>query len=83
MNDHSKKNRWSPLSMMLAVVVLFVIYVLSIGPVYFIWHMSGNIIPEAVWDWIVFVFYSPLTWIGENVEPFGDFINWYLELWGG
>ena len=83
MSDQPIKKRLSPISVMLGVVVLFVVYVLSIGPVIFLWHMSGNIIPESVWDWIIFVFYSPLTWIGENVELFGDFINWYLGLWGG
>ena len=52
--------------------LLPVAYVLSIGPAF-------HVLPEEAW----FRIYSPLGWLGEQCEPFGNVLNWWcLDVWG-
>ena len=56
--------------------VFLLLYVLSIGPMYWKWYearfVGGNY-------WIV-AFYEPLVQ-AQRVQPVGDFLDWYIELW--
>lgn len=56
--------------------VLIVLYVLSIGPLFWVWHeayyMDGN-------KWIV-LFYMPLL-LACEIDPVGELVNWYIGLW--
>ena len=67
--------------MTLAVVALFVLYCLSIGPVVWLLEWSG-IGPSNPANLGFFVFYYPVIWLAENVEIIHDFYLWYGELWG-
>ena len=56
---------------------LFVLYALSIGPMYWRWY-------EAVYasgsSWVV-AFYYPLWVLAGVFPPLGHFLNWYVRLW--
>jgi hypothetical protein len=80
MSDQPKENRRSLASMALAAIVLLVLYVLSIGPVQLICNRSGAKMSDPVVKFII-VFYAPLRWLGENVEPFGEFFTRYIIWW--
>jgi hypothetical protein len=54
------------------------LYILSIGPVFFIWHVfklddQGPLF-DAVWG-----LYKPL--LDREHTPFGEFLSWYANLW--
>ncbi len=52
-------------------------YVLSIGPLYWIWyHSTVNSEPS-----MVEAFYRPLVYACEFVPPLGKLVNAYIELW--
>lgn len=51
-------------------------YVLSIGPMYWIWHQSAMINEPS----FVEVFYRPLLLFCQ-IPVFGDLVNAYIELW--
>lgn len=59
------------------MLILFVLYVLSIGPAFWLWmesmYLEG---PSAVAR-----FYYPLLWLCELIPPFEDLVNWYIRLW--
>ena len=67
--------------MVLAVIILFVSYVLSIGPLIFILAALG-----LPWDHPIYAaiptIYAPVYWICENSELAASFSDWYLNLWG-
>ena len=68
--------------MILVVIVLFVLYVGSIGPV--AWLMNTNTFSPTTSETlnlVLMVFYAPLSLLCEYVEPVGDFIDWYTRLW--
>lgn len=59
------------------VLILFVLYVLSIGPAFWLWmesmYLEG---PPAVVR-----FYYPLLLLCDLIPPFEDLLNWYIRLW--
>jgi len=59
--------------------ILFSLYVLSIGPLYWQWvdakYASGS-------TWLA-AFYEPLYLLGELWPLFGKCVNWYLTFWVG
>ena len=59
------------------VVILALLYVLSIGPMYWQWvdsmHVQGH--PSVA------RFYYPLLLVCEIVPVFGKVVNWYLGFW--
>jgi hypothetical protein len=63
----------------LQVLIFFVLYTLSIGPMFWKWY--GGQYLEA--DSPVAVFYEPLHLLAEWCDPFGKFMNWYVDLWIG
>ena len=56
------------------------LYVLSIGPVMYTADTSG--MSPLDQNRILSTFYWPIGWMEDNVKFFGDFISWYLDLWG-
>ena len=59
------------------MLIMFGIYVLSIGPMYWTWvrakHVEGNFFVAA--------FYEPLWRICEFIPPLREWLNWYVRLW--
>jgi hypothetical protein len=62
-------------SLIVAVVVLPILYVLSVGPAAWL-HMNGY-----VGDGIQLV-YGPLRYVYENSAVAQQVLDWYLGLWG-
>jgi hypothetical protein len=58
-------------------LALFVLYALSIGPMYWKWYAA--IYAEGP-GWIV-AFYYPLWLLSGAIPPLGHFLNWYIRLW--
>ena len=60
----------------LQTAILLVLYVLSIGPMFWYWfeaiHGDGSKYIAA--------FYTPLLYACE-IDPIRDFVNWYIDLW--
>lgn len=59
-------------------VVLVIVYVLSLGPVNWLYengHISGPALA------FVQTLYLPLIWILLNTETLAELLNWYIELW--
>jgi hypothetical protein len=59
------------------VLIVLVLYVLSIGPSFWLWMDSMSLDgPPAV-----AIFYYPLLWLCDWFPPFGDLVNWYIRMW--
>jgi hypothetical protein len=64
------------------VVVLFVLYVLSCGPVIALTLRFGEHGQHPGW---VGVFYAPLRWLYDNTairQPLDDYVEWWIRLVG-
>jgi hypothetical protein len=60
----------------LQLAVFFVLYTLSIGPMYWRWYASMYLNgPEYIAR-----LYYPL-YLLSAFRPFGEFLNWYVGLW--
>jgi len=59
------------------LIILFGLYVLSIGPMYWIWieakYVDGS--------YIVAAFYEPLWRLCGLIPFLGDWVNWYVSFW--
>ena len=67
------------------LVFVLVLYVLSIGPMYWYWYESyvmydshENAVMNAN---RVSLFYLPLVGVCEGNKYVGDYVNWYLDFW--
>lgn len=58
-------------------LILFVLYVLSIGPAFWLWMESMYLEGHPA----VARFYYPLLLLCEWIPPLEDLVNWYIELW--
>lgn len=58
-------------------VVLWTLYTLSIGPMFWQWHEAATLSGPK---WIA-AFYLPLLLVCEYIPPFGRLVNWYINLW--
>lgn len=75
------KPKSSKLSMAAWVIpTILVLYVLSIGPVMYTADSAGMSPLEQ--NKILSTVYWPIGWLEDHVKLFGDFINWWLTLWG-
>ncbi|MEX0727077.1 MAG: hypothetical protein WD065_12450, partial [Planctomycetaceae bacterium] len=63
----------------LRLIALFVLYVASIGPLYWTWYESMYLSGPK---WIARLYY-PLLLLCSIVPPFGDLVDWYIGLWVG
>lgn len=59
------------------IVIILMIYVLSIGPMFWYWHESTF----AHGDPFVAKLYYPLVLLCHAWSPFADWLNWYINLW--
>lgn len=57
--------------------ISFVLYVLSIGPLYWQWYRSQFVGGSR----ILSAFYLPLLKLAGWVPPFGAWLDWYINLW--
>ena len=57
----------------------FVVYVLSIGPLYWQWYSSMYLNGPSFYAKL----YYPLYLLAGLIPPFGEFLNWYVDLWIG
>ncbi len=57
--------------------LVFTLYVLSIGPLYWKWYgaKSGLASPFFL------VLYAPLEQLARQFPPLGHLLNWYVSLW--
>lgn len=58
-------------------LLLFVLYVLSIGPMYWEWYRGRF----AGGSKLLAAFYEPLVVLAELIPPFGQWMDWYVGLW--
>ena len=68
------KLHWGPIAVGIAILVV-VVYPLSYGPA--AWLSTHGYVP----DFLVDIPYSPLWWLSEKLEWFGEIVEWYLGLW--
>jgi len=61
------------------LLIFSVLYILSIGPMFWQWYGGRNLESNS----LVAAFYEPLYRIAGWCEPFGEFMNWYVDLWIG
>ena len=57
--------------------VLFLLYVLSIGPMYWKWFGAKSGLASPIY----LVLYRPLERLADLSPPLGHFLNWYVSLW--
>jgi len=58
-------------------VIFVLLYIFSIGPMYWPWHQAKN----GDGYRIIAVLYEPLYFLAGVVPWFGDWLNWYVGLW--
>jgi len=58
-----------------AALVLPIVYVLSIGPAWWLYR-RGYLSDSAA------IVYAPLRLLGNNCKPIEDALRWYIDLWG-
>lgn len=63
----------------LQVFIFLALYILSIGPMFWHWYAARNLESNSP----VAFFYEPLYLLAGWCEPFGEFMNWYVDLWIG
>ena len=63
-------------NVLIELAVFAVLYVLSIGPMFWYWYDGLY----ARGSWFAVAFYEPLR-IACRVEVIGEFVNWYVDLW--
>lgn len=63
----------------LQLLIFFVLYTLSIGPMFWNWYAGWNIEHASP----VAAFYEPLHRLADWNDAFGHFMNWYVDLWIG
>lgn len=59
------------------LLILFALYVLSIGPMYWRWFSAKYVNGPA----LLAAFYEPLWILAGWCPPLGAWINWYVRFW--
>ena len=77
-SDRQRGTLNSPGAIALLFVVLSSLYVLSLGPV--VWLYDQKYLPEPLKDWIKVVYMPLALLIRHKVEPFDRILTWYVEL---
>jgi hypothetical protein len=62
---------------LIRLAILFTLYVLSIGPLYWRWYGAKVGLDSRAF----LVFYGPLETLAKWFPPLGHFLNWYCSLW--
>lgn len=63
--------------MCVRLTIYWTLYTLSIGPMFWTWY-EANYLDGPKW---IAAFYFPLLVACDVIGPFGDFVNWYINLW--
>ncbi|MEW4529055.1 MAG: hypothetical protein ACF8PG_01610 [Maioricimonas sp. JB045] len=64
-------------SRLMRLGIFFVIYVLSIGPMFWPWY-EGRYLNGSR---LIAAFYEPLWILAGWIPPLGHLINWYVRFW--
>jgi hypothetical protein len=64
-------------AVLIQILITWVIYVLSIGPLYWQWYAGKYVNGPSV----IAAFYEPLWRLCGVFPPLGRFVNWYVSLW--
>lgn len=62
---------------LLQMAITLVVYVLSIGPLYWQWYAGKYVSGPTV----IAAFYEPLWILCGWFPPLGRLVNWYVSLW--
>ncbi|OAI55026.1 hypothetical protein AYO47_02575 [Planctomyces sp. SCGC AG-212-M04] len=62
---------------MLRMAILFTLYVLSIGPLYWRWYGAKSGLDSQFF----LIFFRPLEVLAKWIPALGHFLNWYVSLW--
>jgi hypothetical protein len=88
--DPSPASRWPAIGLLLLRVPIYlflitVMYVLSIGPMYWYWYesyaMHDSHEEALVYADNVSLFYLPLAEACDRNRHVSDYVNWYLDFW--
>jgi len=74
--DNGTRRRWPWAAMLL----LFAMYVLSIGPI--VWLQKNGYLSINSYIAILGTVYLPVLWLYGS-KPLGRVLDWYLSLWVG
>ncbi len=61
------------------VLLVFLLYLLSIGPVTWAWVYSGAD-PHSTAGICLGWVYTPAGWILESCDPYRDYVGWFLGI---
>lgn len=64
-------------AILLQIAITLVVYVLSIGPLYWQWYAGKYVSGPTV----IAAFYEPLWLLCGWFPPLGQFVNWYVSWW--
>jgi len=64
---------------LIQTTVFLMLYVLSIGPLFWQWYASFNSMSSPFFA----AFYTPLLLACDLCPPLSDGVNWYINLWIG
>jgi hypothetical protein len=62
---------------LIRLAILFTLYVLSIGPLYWRWYGAKVGLDSRTF----LIFFHPLETLAKWFPPLGHFLNWYVSLW--
>lgn len=79
-NQESSPRNRAPALVAALVIGLPLLYLLSVGPVFFLLDKTNSFGGLVSWEWVV-KFYWPVEWIYENTFMKAP-IDLYLRLWG-
>ena len=58
-------------------LIFLIIYILSIGPLYWYWYDAVYLNGHTS----IALFYYPLSLACETFQPLDDWVGWYIEVW--
>jgi hypothetical protein len=73
--ERERRSIWATVT--IAVLLVPILYVLSIGPA------NWLIIRGVVGSEPLAVVYAPIDWMANRSEPFTEAVMWYLDWWNG
>ena len=76
-SDMPKVRRWA-VKRLIALAVLTTLYVLSIGPMWWVWYSGMYVSTES--NYLVIVFYEPLR-LACHIEWIDRIVTAYIEWW--
>lgn len=62
---------------LLTFAILFTVYALSVGPLYWQWYGAKSGLASPIY----LILYGPLERLAKVIPPLGHLLNWYISLW--